>query len=36
LRGAPLEGLHVGPPSPKLPESTFRFMSVPTSGERRR
>jgi general secretion pathway protein D len=31
LRGAPLEGLQVGPPSPKLPESTFRFMSVPAS-----
>jgi general secretion pathway protein D len=28
LRGAPLDGLQVGPPSPQLPESTFRFMSV--------
>jgi general secretion pathway protein D len=36
LRGAPLDGLQVGPPSPRLPESTFRFMSVPTSGGRRR
>jgi general secretion pathway protein D len=33
LRGGPLEGLQVGPPSPRLPESTFRFMSV--SGSRR-
>jgi len=28
LRGAPMEGLQIGPPSPKLPESTFRFMSA--------
>ena len=33
LRGAPLDGLQVGPPSPQLPESTFRFMSV--GGSRR-
>jgi len=33
LRGAPLDGLQVGPPSPKLPESTFRFTSV-TGGRR--
>ena len=29
LRGAPLDGLQIGPPSPQLPESTFRFLSVP-------
>lgn len=28
LRGAPLVGLNFGPPSPLLPESTFRFQAV--------
>jgi general secretion pathway protein D len=34
LRGEPLEGLQVGPPSPRLPESTFRFLSLPSSVNR--
>jgi len=34
LRGAPLDGLQVGPPSPRLPESTFRFLSLPSSVSR--
>jgi hypothetical protein len=34
LRGAPLEGLQVGPPGPRLPESTFRFLSLPSSVRR--
>jgi type II secretory pathway component GspD/PulD (secretin) len=32
LRGEPLSSLNIGPPSPKLPESTFRFL--PLSGRR--
>jgi general secretion pathway protein D len=28
LRGEPLRGLHVGPPSARLPESTFRFQAL--------
>jgi len=31
LRGEPLRGLNVGPPSPKLPESTFRFQAMSAS-----
>jgi general secretion pathway protein D len=31
LRGSPLEGLQVGPPGTRLPESTFRFMSIPVN-----
>jgi general secretion pathway protein D len=34
LRGAPLVGLNFGPPSPLLPESTFRFQSLPAARPR--